>query len=837
MDPRVRFRVETTVFFVAALGFCAAATHQQWFRTFDLALYDTLTTTFPAPLHDNLLIVGIDERSIGAYGAWPWPRTRQARLLDVIGAGAPDAVLLDIVFSGRTEPVADRALADAAARLGTLALPILIDALATNQQLVEVLPYPDLLEVADVLGHAHVELDADAIARGVYLHQGVGEPHWSHVAHALAEHQGHTPRGRENCGVSETFTLQNVRCDFVYLPFAGPPGTLPEISAADLLTGAIDASVLAGRVVFVGITTAAAPDSITSPVSSYGRPMAGVEFNANLYNSLIQDRAIQAVGLSLLLSLALACVALPVLLLPRLRPKPMLAATLGFAAVPLLMTIAGYRPLQLHLPLAAAITTCLLCYPYWSWRRHEIAWQFVDAEISRLGVERSRWVTAKSEPAEDAASPLGALLEAEPVWYEAPPAIEHDRQITVRGPSNRWLVLSRGHPFTEQERHFVEQLEPSLREERVRDRLPGEMLAAEIKKLQQAAEEVRLGREVGLKGLEEMPIGVAVISPLNQVLLANHAWRRLMDLKTGIDRLTLSDVVAGLVPPLGTSWREINRTVLLERQRITFETQTPAATPVVIEAAPLADTTEFAEPWVITLTDVSDVRMAERNREEALAFLSHDLRSPMLSVLALVRSVPETSLLSDIGRYAQKALSVSDQFLQLSRVQARERFEVYDVDLSAVLQNAIDHVFHFAQENDITMALEQNLVEEDAAWLSGNGEMLERAFVNLLTNAIKYGDRESSVQIQLSEEEKNFVVTVSDEGIGIPADELDKIFDPYFRSSEPRLAEQRGTGLGLRFVKTVVERHGGSIAVSSRLNEGSRFTVTLPGARDNAIDQ
>jgi len=334
-----------------------------------------------------------------------------------------------------------------------------------------------------------------------------------------------------------------------------------------------------------------------------------------------------------------------------------------------------------------------------------------------------------------------------------------------------------------------------------------------------------------------MPIGVAVISPLNQVLLANQAWRRLMALKDSIDGLTLADIVSGLVPPLGMSWQEINRAVLFERQRITFETQTPAATPVVIEVAPLADTTELAEPWVITLTDVSDIRIAERHREEALAFLSHDLRSPMLSVLALVRSVPETSLLTDIGRYAQKALSVSEQFLQLSRVQAREQFEVYDVDLSGVLQNAVDHVFHLAREKDITVALEQAIAEEDGAWLSGNGEMLERAFVNLLTNAIKYGARESHVQISLSEAGRDFVITVADEGIGIPADELDKIFDPYFRSSEPRLAEQRGTGMGLRFVKTVIERHGGSITVSSRLDEGSRFTVTLPGARENALDQ
>lgn len=832
MEPSTRFRLESAVFFAAALGFCAAATQQGWFRVFDLAAYDAVINRFQAPLSEDLMIVGIDEQSLAEHGAWPWPRSTQAWLLERIGEGHPTAVLIDIVYGGRTDTADDRALAEAGARLPTLALPVIIDALATRRQLVEVLPYPELLDAADVLGHAHVELDSDAIARGVYLKQGIGGAHWPHVAQALAQALGYAAQRASQCPDRNDFSLQNELCDFVYLMFAGPPGTIPEISAADLMNGRIDPGVLADKIVFLGITTSAAPDSITSPVSGHGRPMAGVEFNGNLFNAIVQNRLIEPASSLTTLLAALACVVLPVLLLPRLSPKAMLAAALSFACVPLLIGIVTLAAFRVELPLAAAVCSCLLCYPYWSWRRHEIAWSFVANEMSRLALERSRWVHHEQNTAESAGRALGVLLNAEPVWYEAAPSIPNERQIVLPGANNRWLVLTGQKPFSEADRKFGDSIGNLLNPPQPDVSLPGERLAAQIRILQRTAQEVRLGREVGLRGLEEMPIGVAVLSAFNQVLLVNRAWRALAPSLQPAETLDLNGLVTGVVPPLGRSWLEISRLVLIGKETISFETQTESGTPVVIEAAPLAQSGESAQPWVITLTDVTDVRVAERDREEALAFLSHDLRSPMLSVLALVRSAPTEPLLEDIGRYAQRALSVSDQFLQLSRVQAREQFETYEVDLVTILENAVDHVFHLAREKSIEIDVRYDLAgDEEAAWITGNGEMLERAFVNLLNNAVKYSGQGSRIELRLRNEAERFVAEVIDEGIGIPADELDQIFDPYFRSNEPRLAAQRGTGLGLRFVKTVFERHGGGISVSSDLDEGSRFTVTLPATQ------
>jgi len=827
MEPKTRFRLETTVFFLAALSFTSVAVYWQWFRTLDLALFDRVINTQHTALTDDLLIVGIDEQSLARYGSWPWARKQQAQLLQAIAEQQPAAVFLDFVYAGQSNPEDDAALVTAIAAIDTTALPVMVDALATNRQLVEVLPFPELLTNADVLGHIHVELDSDAIARGVYLHQGISDAHWPHVALALAVHQRRYPDSAASC-VTEGFSLQNLRCDFRYLTYAGPPGTVPEISASDLLEQRIESNYLNNKTVFVGITASAAPDSITSPVSGADRPMAGVEFNANLYNSLVQDRTLTPGSLTVILVIALLCVIPPALLLPRLTPKSMLLATSGFAFVPVLLSILSMVVFSIHIPLAAAVITCLLSYPYWGWRRHEVAWQFVDTELSRLNVEKSRWVPAEEQATEAAISELSDLLNAEAKTQDSPAAPGDQGALSLSEEGGSYLVLTRLEPFSDSERQLVENLKATIFKPVEKLELPGEVLAARIRRLQNAARDVRTGREVGLRGLAEMPNGVAVLSALNRVLFVNHACRTLLELPASVEGEPLTVLVKGLVPPLGTTWREISREVIVRAQTISFETLTSTSTPVVVEAAPLADPGETADTWVITLTNMSDVRIAERDREEALAFLSHDLRSPMLSVLALVRGAGDQPPLEEIDRYAQKALSVSEQFLQLSRVQAREDFETYELDLISVIDNAIDQLFPETRESGTSIIFTQKLDNDDGAWIKGNGELLERTFVNLLTNAVKYSSAGSEVDIELMLAGDNFSISVEDHGIGIPKEEVSLIFDPFFRSGEPALAEQRGAGLGLRFVKTVVERHGGQISVSSQLGTGSRFVVTLP---------
>jgi signal transduction histidine kinase len=105
-------------------------------------------------------------------------------------------------------------------------------------------------------------------------------------------------------------------------------------------------------------------------------------------------------------------------------------------------------------------------------------------------------------------------------------------------------------------------------------------------------------------------------------------------------------------------------------------------------------------------------------------------------------------------------------------------------------------------------------------------KLLQRLLANLIANAAKYSPTASEISVVLSVEEGGFCLSVADQGIGIPEDELPRLFDPYFRASNA--TGTKGTGLGLAIVKAVVELHGGTITVESVLNQGTRFSLHFP---------
>ncbi len=115
----------------------------------------------------------------------------------------------------------------------------------------------------------------------------------------------------------------------------------------------------------------------------------------------------------------------------------------------------------------------------------------------------------------------------------------------------------------------------------------------------------------------------------------------------------------------------------------------------------------------------------------------------------------------------------------------------------------------------------------------GNQFSIEEVVANLLLNAIKYTPENGIVTIDVKNREHLVLIGIADTGIGIPADEIDKVFDECFRASNARKVEPDGTGLGLSIAKYIVERHGGQIRVDSKEGCGTKFTLTLPKGGDN----
>jgi len=230
-------------------------------------------------------------------------------------------------------------------------------------------------------------------------------------------------------------------------------------------------------------------------------------------------------------------------------------------------------------------------------------------------------------------------------------------------------------------------------------------------------------------------------------------------------------------------------------------------------------------------------QQAQRQRTEALQLLSHDLRAPQSAVLALLRTQPprnaESAVLYErIERQVQTTLSLADDFVLQLRAEG-EDYVWMEVDLAQLLTEVYERAWPLAREKGIrlALALPQPQADEDSAcWLQAEPRLLGRALFNLVENAVKYGPPGSHAEIALAwKPGQAAVVTVRDEGEGIRASDLPRLFERYSRFQQKDGVA--GHGLGLSLVKTVVERHGGSVAVSSAAGRGTTFSVTLPGDR------
>lgn len=348
-------------------------------RRWDWLLYDTALRTTARVTSDDIAIVAIDEKSLQALGRWPWSRSLHAELLARLTRYEASAVGFDIVFaehSPAADAVADAALAGAIAANRRVVLPVFPEQLDARQgSLAEVLPLPALANAAAKLGHVDVELDADALARSVYLKAGLGSPVWPTLALAMDEVARGSAwsalpgQGRDSAGPGTDGTW--VRDQRMLVNFAGPPGSFRHLSFIDVLSQDAVAASLRGKYVLVGATASGIREALSTPLSGEQRPMAGVEFHANVLDNLLERRWITPLPWPARLLLLIVMASAPALIYPRLTPRGALAACAGL----LLVVVAGawfaLRVTQLWLAPAPALLALLASYPLWSWRRIE----------------------------------------------------------------------------------------------------------------------------------------------------------------------------------------------------------------------------------------------------------------------------------------------------------------------------------------------------------------------------------------------------------------------------------------------------------------------------------
>jgi signal transduction histidine kinase/CHASE2 domain-containing sensor protein len=788
----------------------ALAVQGGWYAAFDRIIHDTVIRLVPLQAGDDIILVGIDSRSLSRIGRWPWSRAVQAELLQAVRKHSPQSVFVDVVYTDPGPPSEDALLLAAAHSIDRLVLPLVIDSVTPGGTLLEQLPFPDLLDVTDALGHAHVAPDGDGIVRGSYLFEGIGDPHWPHLGLLFEPDDTFAEQLRsQECAADGTPSIANERCAYRRIRFSGPPGSFQHVSAFEVMTARVDAGLLRDRIVLIGRTDLGAPDAVPVPVSAEIRPMAGVEYNANMLNAVRADGLLTPLPEWIVWSLCLGWALFALVLIPRLQPGQMLSVSVLLTMMPVVFSAAIILFGSRYADVAAASIASALVYPLWSWRRNAMGWRFVGDELDRLAVEAFRWSRRRARVEGTSVQDRFDWLLGAPESGTDPGSGAEERVHLLEAIMQDQLA-ARGHP------------------DRAADPFVSRLL-----RIQSLADEVRVGREVSIAGIEQMPVGLCIFVASGNVLLSNTSFRAF----TGAEQEHSYFVEAALSALLGVEWQPVLRRLALHTDVRIIETRNASGQRLIARFEPL-QVSGYAQPvCLLTLNDVTAIRLAQERRDETLAFVSHDLRSPISSILSIVRNpllADDPGALRRIEGYARRSLSVSEEFVSLSRLENLTVLHRDEIDLVAVVENAIDQSYEMARERNMQVFLDHADDLPPSLWMPGNGELLERVFANLIDNAIKYSHENGRVRVQLVTEKPGqpgagFIeVRVIDAGYGIAADELERVFDPYFRSLRSPRPEQSGVGLGLRFVRTAVELHGGTVHVESKEGSGSTFRVRLP---------
>jgi CHASE2 domain-containing sensor protein/signal transduction histidine kinase len=228
------------------------------------------------------------------------------------------------------------------------------------------------------------------------------------------------------------------------------------------------------------------------------------------------------------------------------------------------------------------------------------------------------------------------------------------------------------------------------------------------------------------------------------------------------------------------------------------------------------------------LTDITALAKAEEDREEVLQLLSHDMRAPQSTIIALLDGPMDAEARKRIERNARRTIGLAQDFVEIARMGERD-FVGEDVILVDLVRESADSLWPLAHERGISFSFHDS---SDSAFVCAEPESLHRAVCNLIDNAIKFSPDNSSIAIEVSRHAGAHVaVAISDQGSGIDAEILPTLFS-RFASVRHQKGRVRGVGLGLSFVHAVITRHKGMITAQNGENGGGLFMFTLPEAKD-----
>ncbi|MFZ9042641.1 MAG: sensor histidine kinase [Ilumatobacteraceae bacterium] len=328
--------------------------------------------------------------------------------------------------------------------------------------------------------------------------------------------------------------------------------------------------------------------------------------------------------------------------------------------------------------------------------------------------------------------------------------------------------------------------------------------------------------------LEELRLGVAISGRDGVGEFRNAAIRSMAGTHAGV---VLGDAVE----------RHLARGLVGIRSDEVVELYGPPRSVFIVRSAPLP-----SGGAVVFVDDVSERRRIDQVRTDFVANVSHELKTPVGALFVLAETLQDELGLDEpdlatvrrladrMPGEAERAARTIDDLMELSRIEMGGDRLVEAVPIAEVVDAAVARVRELARRTSI--AIEVDLSGADGVVLAGDRRQLVSAVGNLVENAVKYSEPSASVSIRAVGNDTDLLLEITDQGSGIPAADVERVFERFYRVDPARSRSTGGTGLGLSIVRNVVTQHGGRVSVRSVEGSGSTFTVVLPLPVDDLVD-
>jgi two-component system phosphate regulon sensor histidine kinase PhoR len=367
----------------------------------------------------------------------------------------------------------------------------------------------------------------------------------------------------------------------------------------------------------------------------------------------------------------------------------------------------------------------------------------------------------------------------------------------------------------------------------------------ELGELEESLDQMSRQLRMWLKGMQAesdkvrgilgaMVEGVVVISATGDVILMNRRAEEIFALAPDTDYHGRRLIETCRDPELQELLRETVATgVQVSLREITLAGE--AKRHLAVSVAPFADRMGF----VLVFHDITDIRRLETMRRDFVANVSHELRTPLTAIRgyaetllsgALEDPVRARTFLGVIDRHSERLSRLIDDLLTLSDLElGKSPLKKEAVLLGALVDETLEVLGEKARRGNVTLVKQ---LPPGLPLLTGDGDRLQQVLINLADNAVKYtppGGRVTIGARLLTPHDPAIVeVSVADTGLGIPADEIPRLTERFYRVDKARSRELGGTGLGLAIVKHIVQAHGGRLSITSTVNVGTCVTFTIP---------